>query len=213
MPCHARSWWGRRGGRPPEGEYDAVVCRHVLWTLLDTHDGLWSAEQAAAQAGRICCSSKVCGSTRGGKLLSDSRLPWNGGVSAATLTGVLAPWFDEVEFFDLAASPRRFWVAPSRTNDSGGWHWQAAAGQPTERGTSAYARMDTERFERTRFLQLAEVDTPEPGPGEVRVTLRARPSIIWICGSPRVCRPLTPFHHVSGGDGAGVVRGGRLERG
>ncbi len=54
-------------------------------------------------------------------------------------------------------------------------------------------------------FQLAEVETPEPGPGEVRVTLRASALNhldLWVSkGLP------APHHfpHISGGDGAGVV--------
>ncbi len=53
--------------------------------------------------------------------------------------------------------------------------------------------------------QLAEVDTPEPGPGEVRVTLRASALNhldLWV--SKGLPAPHS-FPHISGGDGAGVV--------
>ena len=97
----------------PEGEFDAVVCRHVLWTLLDPRRALERWARLLKPAGRLLLIEGVWfdpgeGSYSGA---TSSRLPWNGGVSAATLTGVLAPWFDQVEFFDLAASPE-LWGGP-----------------------------------------------------------------------------------------------------
>ncbi len=91
----------------PPGEFDAVVCRHVLWTLLDPSRTLRQWVELLTPGGRLVLIEgrwfdpgevSYAGDT-------STRLPWNGGVSAGTLTKVLEPWFAEVQTFDLARAP------------------------------------------------------------------------------------------------------------
>lgn len=87
--------------------FDVVLARHVLWTLTDPvgtlarwkellrpggHmvliEGRWFAPSAASYPGDV-----------------SQRLPWNGGVTAATLTSTVGTWFDHVRLIDLAGWP------------------------------------------------------------------------------------------------------------
>ena len=63
-----------------------------------------------------------------------------------------------------------------------------------------------EGFGGPEVLRLGEIETPEPGPGEVRVQLRAAAVNhldVWV--RKGVANPKLLFPHVPGADGAGVV--------
>lgn len=78
--------------------FDAIVCRHLVWTLPNPHDALANWASLLVPSGRLVAIE----GRWTGRVEPDPELPWDGGVSAATISNALAPHFGTVELVDLA---------------------------------------------------------------------------------------------------------------
>jgi len=86
----------------PDGSFDVVLSRHVLWTLTDPVAALSRWIRLLNPGGRLVLieghwfdPTAIANEER--------RTPWDGGVPAAELLGALEPMFDRIDHHPLSA--------------------------------------------------------------------------------------------------------------
>lgn len=86
--------------RPPfhPRSFDAIVCRHLVWTLPNPQDALARWANLLVPSGRLVAIEGQWSAPAE----PNPELPWDGGVSAHTFSDALAPHFGTVEVVDLA---------------------------------------------------------------------------------------------------------------
>jgi SAM-dependent methyltransferase len=85
---------------PPVGDrtFDAVLVRHLVWTLAEPHEALSRWVGLLRRPGRIVLV-EGCWNVQSGSMPYDEgagRLPWSGGVTADRLGAALEPLVDEL---------------------------------------------------------------------------------------------------------------------
>ncbi|GAA2115220.1 class I SAM-dependent methyltransferase [Kitasatospora saccharophila] len=103
-------------GRPPTGtaRYDAVLCRHLVWTLPDPTAALRAWVSLLRPGGRLLLVEgrwREAGAVVEPYAPGAEALPWAGGVPAATLTAVLRPLVRELDLHPLESEPA-LWGGP-----------------------------------------------------------------------------------------------------
>lgn len=85
----------------PDGSFDVVLSRHLLWTLADPVAALSRWVRLLNRRGRLVL---IEGRWFDGSPTSDKGhgLPWDGGVTATELKKALAPMFDRIDHYQLS---------------------------------------------------------------------------------------------------------------
>ncbi len=85
----------------PDGSFDVVLSRHLLWTLTDPVAALSRWARLLNPQGRLVLIE--------GRWFDPSptstdehRLPWDGGVAATQLIAALQPMFDRIDHYPLS---------------------------------------------------------------------------------------------------------------
>ncbi|BAJ26810.1 MULTISPECIES: class I SAM-dependent methyltransferase [Kitasatospora] len=102
--------------RPPTGgdRYDAVLCRHLLWTLPDPVAALREWTARLRPGGRLLLVEgrwREAGAPVEPYAPGAEGLPWAGGVPAGTLTAALRPLVRTLRVHSLASEPA-LWGGP-----------------------------------------------------------------------------------------------------
>lgn len=84
----------------PDGSFDVVLCRHLLWTLADPVSALSRWTRLLNPRGRLVLIEGRWFDPS--PTSTDEHLPWNGGVSATRLTAALRPMFDRIDHYPLS---------------------------------------------------------------------------------------------------------------
>jgi SAM-dependent methyltransferase len=103
-------------GDPPVGDrpFDAVLVRHVLWTLPDPHAALRRWRSLLRPGGRLVLVEGRWGPPAAGGapyVAGAEHLPWGDGVEADRLTEAVAPLVADLEIVPLAGDPA-LWGGP-----------------------------------------------------------------------------------------------------
>ncbi|WAL70365.1 class I SAM-dependent methyltransferase [Kitasatospora sp. YST-16] len=104
--------------RPPtgDGRYDAVLCRHLLWTLPDPHAALREWAARLRPGGRLVLVEgrwREAGAAVEPYAPGAEGLPWAGGITASALTAALRPLVRELQVESLEAD-EELWGGPVR---------------------------------------------------------------------------------------------------
>jgi ubiquinone/menaquinone biosynthesis C-methylase UbiE len=116
---------------PPLGPatVDAVLARHILWTLPDPHAALAAWAAAVRPGGRLVLVEGRWASVGDACFDEPDRMPWSGGVSASVLCAAVEPLASRVQVVTL--SDPRLW---GRAIDDERYLLVATLGHPSPPG-------------------------------------------------------------------------------
>ncbi|MFE0425282.1 class I SAM-dependent methyltransferase [Streptomyces sp. NPDC058953] len=94
---------------PPTGDdrFDAVICRHLVWTLPDPAAALRAWAGRLRPGGTLVLVEGRWRQSGGGTpyVAGAETLPWHGGITAAALTEAIRPLVAELRTEDLSGDP------------------------------------------------------------------------------------------------------------
>jgi ubiquinone/menaquinone biosynthesis C-methylase UbiE len=85
----------------PDGSFDVVLSRHLLWTLADPIAALSRWVRLLESQGRLVLIEGRWFDPAP-TLADEHDLPWDGGVTATELMAALAPIFDRIDHYSLS---------------------------------------------------------------------------------------------------------------
>ena len=86
----------------PNGSFDVVLSRHLLWTLANPVAALERWARLLNPQGRLVLI-EGCWFDPSPISTDEHRLPWDGGVSATQLIAALQPMFNRIDHYPLSA--------------------------------------------------------------------------------------------------------------